>query len=341
MHLTKFQQSILYELDKDGRASYSTIAKNTHSTPQTIKYNYEKLMNEGYIKHFWAFVDYDLAGYSFFWGYWLKFAGLTKSQETKMYQDFTNNQFIPIIMRTDGYADVMLGIIAKDVFHHNEVLNSVFAKYGQYISSSDIVVGLGFIKFPRSYLANTKNTAKKFYTSGGTPIIAKLTEIDRKIISLLQIDGRLEFTKIARLLNVSTGLIHQRFKKLQAEKVITKITYTMNYQKLGLHLYRCLFKIIQFDSRRVQDLYNFCAIHPHIINYVKVMGNWQLMLDIEIDSRENLRDLIRELRHRFQDIIHQIAINEVYQIDKFTQMAIEYPATIQNTSSQTLNGNLH
>jgi Lrp/AsnC family transcriptional regulator, leucine-responsive regulatory protein len=325
MKLTKFQQSILYELDKDGRASYSTIARATHSTPQTIKYNFEKMLSEGYIKHFWAFVDYDLAGYSFFWGYWFKFSGLTKAQETAMYRDFAANQYIPIIMRTDGYADVMLGIIAKDVFHHNEILNSVYAKYGRFIAASDIVVGLGFIKFPRSYLAGTSNTAKKFFTSGGTPKPAKLTTIDRQIISLLQQDGRLEFATIARLLNVSTGLIHQRFRKLQAENVITKITYTINYEKIGLILYRCLFKIIQFDSQSMTALYNFCAIHPNIINYVKVMGNWQLMLDIEIDSRAQLRDLIRELKHRFQDIIQQVEINEVYQLDKFTQMVIEYP----------------
>ncbi len=55
------------------------------------------------------------------------------------------------------------------------------------------------------------------------------------------------------------------------------------------------------------------------------MGNWQLMLDIEIQDRSHLRDILRTLKQEFQDIIFQIETNEVYQIDKFTQMAIEYP----------------
>jgi hypothetical protein len=59
------------------------------------------------------------------------------------------------------------------------------------------------------------------------------------------------------------------------------------------------------------------------------MGSWQLMLDIEITSRSELRNLIRELKHNFQEIIQQIEINEVYQIDKFTQMAIEYPNLVK------------
>jgi DNA-binding Lrp family transcriptional regulator len=110
-----------------------------------------------------------------------------------------------------------------------------------------------------------------------------------------------------------------------AEKVITKITYTLDYAKAGLALFRVLFKIIQFNSKRVDELYTFCSQHQNIINYVKVMGNWELMLDIEIADRSKLRELIREIRYNFKDIIAQVEINEVYKMDKFTQMAIEYP----------------
>jgi len=325
MKLSKYYQKILYELDRDGRVSYSEMARRLHSTPQSIKYNYQKLADDGFIKHFWAFIDYDLVGYSFFWGYWLKFTGLTKEKEHKMYEDFADNQNIPIIMRCDGYADVMLGIIAKDVFHHNEVLQSIFAKYGKYITASELVVDLGFIKFPRSYLIGQKNKEKKFFTSGGVPKLARLSDTDRKIMSLLQIDGRMEFTEIARRIGVTPALIHKQYKKLLEQKVITKITYTIDYEKMGLKLFRNLFKIVQYNQRRVRDLYDFCAVHPNIINYVKVMGSWQLMLDIEIESRAALRDLMREIKHEFKDIIQQIEVNEVYKIDKFTQMAIEYP----------------
>jgi len=325
MKLSNFYQKILYELDQDGRVSYSEIARKLHSTPQSIKYNFEKLMGDGFIKHFWAYIDYDLAGYSFFWGYWLKFTGLNKDKENKMYADLAANQNIPIIMRCDGYADVMLGIIAKDVFHHNEVLQAVFAKYGKFIANNDLVVGLGFIKFPRSYLIGEKNRDGKFFTSGGTPRLAKLSLTDRKIISLLQIDGRMEFTEIARRIGVTPALIHKQYQKLVRQKVITKITYTMDYEKLGLRLYRNLYRIVQYNRKRVQKLYDFCALHPNIINYVKVMGSWQLMLDIEIGSREELRDLMREMKNEFKDIIQQVEVNEVYEIDKFTQMAIEYP----------------
>ncbi|KKQ04018.1 MAG: hypothetical protein US15_C0071G0009, partial [Candidatus Moranbacteria bacterium GW2011_GWF1_36_4] len=122
MNLTELDKKILFELDKDGRASFSEIARIIGSTPQVVKYHFEQMMEKGFIKHFWAFTDYDKLDYSFFWGYWLKFAGLTKDKETEMYAYFNAHQNIPIIQRADGYADVLIGIISRDIFHHNEVL---------------------------------------------------------------------------------------------------------------------------------------------------------------------------------------------------------------------------
>ena len=43
--------------------------------------------------------------------------------------------------------------------------------------------------------------------------------------------------------------------------------------------------------------------------------------------------LIWEMKNQFKDIIRQVEINEIYQIDKFTQMAIEYPELLENKNS--------
>ncbi|HOX10824.1 MAG TPA: winged helix-turn-helix transcriptional regulator [Candidatus Moranbacteria bacterium] len=330
MNLTELDKKILFELDKDGRVSFSEIARTLGSTPQVIKYHAEQMQEKGIIKHFWAFTDYDKADYSFFWGYWLKFGGLTKEKESEMYADFNANKYIPIIMRSDGYADVMLAIIARDVFHQTQILQDIFSKYGQYITMSDIFVGLGFIKFPRTYLVGKENEFQKFAVSGGTTEKIKLSENDRKIISLLLQDGRMELTRIAKILGVSVGLVHKHFNKLEQSGVITKIACTLDYQKAGLLFYRVVFKIVQFDQKRIDDLYKFCCLHPNIINYVKGMGNWDLMLDIEVENREAIRDLIREMKNNFKDVIRQVEINEIYQMDKFTQMAIEYPDLLKN-----------
>ena len=329
LKLTDLDKRILFELDKNGRSSFSKIAKSTGTSPQVVKYRFARLQEYGAIKHFWAFIDYDRAGYSFFWGYWLKFSGMTAEQEEEMYAKFRANKYIPIVMRCDGYADCMIAIIAKDVFHHNQILQEIFNEYGQYIVMSDIVVGLGFIKFLRSYLIGEENKENVFSLSGGSTETVKLTEIERKILSLLQQDGRMEFTEIAKIIGVTPALIHRYYTRLVKEGVITRTTYTLNYDVVDLKLFRVLFKIKQFNKERIEALFQFCLKNPNIINYVKVMGNWQLMLDIETRDLDELRNLLRQMKHDFNEIIFEVEINEVYKMDKFTQMTIEYPELME------------
>ncbi len=138
----------------------------------------------------------------------------------------------------------------------------------------------------------------------------------------------MDFTKIAEILEVSPNLVQKHYHKLCKSNVITKTTFTLNHSAIDMVFYRVLFKIVQFNRDRVDELYAFCELHPNIINYIQVMGSWQLMLDIEINNRAELRTLIREIKRSFQDIVFQIEINEIYKIDKFTQMAVEYPELI-------------
>jgi len=59
--LTEFDKKLLFELDKDGRASFTELAIMLDTSPQVIKYHYQKLEDEGILRHFWAFIDYDKA----------------------------------------------------------------------------------------------------------------------------------------------------------------------------------------------------------------------------------------------------------------------------------------
>lgn len=325
MNVTELDKKILFQLDNNGRASFSEIARSIGSTPQVVKYHYERLVERGIIKHFWAFIDYDKADYSFFWGYWLKFIGLTKKKEDELYAYLNANPHIPIVMRSDGYADALIGVISRDIFSHNKILQDLFTTYGSYIASSDTFVGLSFSKFPRTYLTEGVSRLREKAVSGGTIEKVALTELDRKILSLLLVNGRLEFTKIASILNVSLGSIHKRYAKLVQKGVITKIALSLDHAKMGILLYRVSFRIMRFDQQRMKDFYEFCDSHPNIINYVQGMGSWDLLMDIEIESREALRNLIREMKNEFRDMLRQVEINEIYQVDKMTQMAMEHP----------------
>lgn len=61
----------------------------------------------------------------------------------------------------------------------------------------------------------------------------QIDNLDRKILSLLQHDGRLAYTDIAKNLTVSPGTIHQRINKMTEAGIIKGTRLILDYQKLG------------------------------------------------------------------------------------------------------------
>lgn len=336
MILSELDKKILFELDKDGRAGYSEIGRAIGTTAQVVKYHVENLVSGGAIRNFWAFADYEKAGYPFFWAYWLKFSGLTKEDEKSVFDYFIENKNMPIALRCRGYADAMICITTKDVFEHNTVLKGFLAKFGKNIAMIEMAVGMGFESFPRTYLVGKENEYKKVNLSGSAQGLAKMSEAERKMLSVLQVDGRLEWVKVAQILGLSVSSVHAMFERLNKKGVISKTAMTLNHAEIGINAYRVLFKLLQHDEKRLEALHDFCVKHPNIRNYIPVMGNWQLMLDIETEDEEKIHDLIREMRYQFNDVIFEVEIAEIGKVEKFSQMVIEYPELLEKDNRKKI-----
>ena len=63
--------------------------------------------------------------------------------------------------------------------------------------------------------------------------LADLDETDRHIIAILMRDARTPFTDIAKQINMSSGTIHVRMKKLEQIGVVRGAYLQVDYAKLG------------------------------------------------------------------------------------------------------------
>lgn len=57
--------------------------------------------------------------------------------------------------------------------------------------------------------------------------------LDRKILDLLQLDGRMAYTEIAKRLTISHGTVHQRMARLEEIGIIKGTSIIIDYQKIG------------------------------------------------------------------------------------------------------------
>ncbi len=123
-----------------------------------------------------------------------------------------------------------------------------------------------------------------------------LDEVDRYILRMLQSDGRLSYRAIANNLNMSTGTVSQRVKRMVDSGTIRKFSAIVNPQMLGkpytmLVMIRCQ-PGAQLDStvRSIEDLDESCCIHT-------ITGDFHLQVIVRVADTHTAGEFLEKLRN--------------------------------------------
>jgi len=320
-------RKILYELDQDSRQSYSAIAKSLRTSPQVIKYRVENLLASGALQCCWPMIEYRKAGY-FFGLYFFKLQNMDEEAEKELFDYLNNHQFIPIIMRGEGYADLIIGICAKGIFHLRDIITELNNRFGKNFREYDTTIPIGFTQFHRSYLIDAeKKQPKEAYTAftGADVREEALAENERKVLSMVNCNARVPLVQIARKVGISEISAKNILRRLEKSGIIQSYTILPNHVLLGKPRHRVLFKLSNLTTQKEKMLFTYCQLHPNIVHHLRVIGNWDLVLDIEVERGEPFRKIIQEMKYRFSDIIARVEPTYIYKIDQFRDIPIEYP----------------
>jgi Lrp/AsnC family transcriptional regulator, regulator for asnA, asnC and gidA len=131
--------------------------------------------------------------------------------------------------------------------------------------------------------------------------LAELDETDRQIISILMRDARTPFTDIAKQINMSSGTIHVRMKKLEQIGVVNGAYLQVDYAKLGYDI--VAFLGIYLDK---SDLYDEVAAAMHVIpeivsaNYTT--GLYNIFAKIVCRDTEHLKSVLHDKIQKIKGI---------------------------------------
>ncbi len=116
-------------------------------------------------------------------------------------------------------------------------------------------------------------------------------DLDIKILSALELDGRKAFSAIANDLNVSNTMVHQRVANLQKKGILEQATIKMNERKLGYEWSAFTGLSLKEDSNSKAIIAELEAI-PEITECYYITGNYTLFIRIVAKSNEHMRHLL-------------------------------------------------
>lgn len=112
-----------------------------------------------------------------------------------------------------------------------------------------------------------------------------MDDVDRKIISQLQLDGRTTFERLANIVGFSNMGVKKRVDKLLEKGVIT-VSTLVNAERLNLHAALVLMEIE--DAEAVNRLLARFKECPRVVNIFTTLGGYNLIALVVAEDRNTL-----------------------------------------------------
>ncbi|HEX7302783.1 Lrp/AsnC family transcriptional regulator [Lentzea sp.] len=125
-----------------------------------------------------------------------------------------------------------------------------------------------------------------------------LDEVDWKILSLLQSDGRMSFTALGRVVSLSAPAVTERVRRLESLGVITGFTAVVSPAKLGLPIESIVrVRVRSLDTPRFRSQ---VLVLPQVLDADHVTGDDCWLLRVVCRSMGELEELV-EVMQRYGD----------------------------------------
>ncbi|MCR9063118.1 MAG: Lrp/AsnC ligand binding domain-containing protein [Cytophagales bacterium] len=114
---------------------------------------------------------------------------------------------------------------------------------------------------------------------------------DKKILKLLQKDGRRPYSEIAKMLSISNTMVHQRVAKMKQKGLITGQSIQLDERKMGYEWSAFTGIILKEDSNSESIIKALKEI-PEVTECYYITGQYTLYIRIVARNSEHMRSVL-------------------------------------------------
>jgi DNA-binding Lrp family transcriptional regulator len=140
--------------------------------------------------------------------------------------------------------------------------------------------------------------------------MVQLDNISGKILGILAMHARMSIVDLAEHTGLSRDIISYRIKKMCEDKIIVQYRCSLNLPELGIRHYKLILRMTNFTNEAEKQIKAYISMHKKATQLLKIIGSYDLEIEYEVESEDELYSIITELRQEFAsyirdyDIIH-------------------------------------
>ena len=315
--MDKKDYQLLYALEKDSRQHLTKIAKSLKTSQQVVSYRLQQLEKEKIITQYYAIIDFAKLGYSNY-RTMIRLGKINNEEYQKLIEYFRNHQNVLWIVECGGRWDLIVNILAKNPVHYNNLILVIRNKFKEIIQDYELLLTIEGAYLGREYLVEKERILRSILSFGKEiDSIKELDKIDLQILSLLASNARLNSIEIGNKLAVTNNTIILRIKQLKKKELIQGFSSLIHLEKIGYQAYKALIKLEPISEEKEKSLINHLSSDNNIVGILRMIGSWNLEIEFEVKTREEMLKLTREIRTKFKDFISEFEVLPLFHEYKY------------------------
>ena len=118
-----------------------------------------------------------------------------------------------------------------------------------------------------------------------------MDDIDKKIVSLLQVEGRISCEKIGSTIGLSVSAANERIKKLQKQGIITGWGAQISPQKMGFDILSFVQILLGENNNENSFLENIVKI-PEVLECHHITGEWSYLIKLRCKNIHHFEQVL-------------------------------------------------
>jgi len=313
INLDTKDKKLLTALDENSRYSNTQLAKKVGLSKPAIEYRLNRFKKNDIIFQHYTVINVTKLGYSQYKIYF-KFQNTSPTDEQKIADYWTKDNTSVWVGQIRGRWDLAVSILAKSNYEFGQALQKFMNKFSKFILEKDVLLTEYSPIYSREYLEKTKHTE---FTYGKPEPVYTPDETDIKILKILATQARIPIIDLAQKTKLTRDIINYRLKKLKQENIILQHKTYPNLQNIGINLYKIILRTKNFNSEEETKIKDYISKHKKATQFLKLIGSWDMEIEIETRSEDELYEILNDIRNKFSSIIRDFDILRITKTFKF------------------------
>jgi DNA-binding Lrp family transcriptional regulator len=301
MELDLKDKKLLFELDKNSRATLTELAKKLKTSKEVIHYRINHLLEDKIILQLHTVPStyrFGMTAYKIY----LRLQDISEEKYKELINYLLKNKDVFWIGTTKGRWDLIFGIWAENIEDFFKIHDHILEKFSKYLQEKELSVGRESLQFNRRWMYSDNSPIVEF-NFGEKEEKVKLTNEDKIILDEMVLNSRIKIVDLSGKVKLTPEAISYRIKNMEKDGIIKGYKCLLNPHKLGFVTCKAFVFFKNITEARKKEFLDYCKNIKNSVNIVITFAPWDLEIMFETASYEEYFTIMDDIKEKFKDIV--------------------------------------